>query len=60
MNHDHGRNHEAVAGVVDPRMVVFVAVGAIVHRILLEHADPTGAWLEGVIDLVLDGVRTDT
>lgn len=41
-------------------MVVFVAVGAIVHRILLEHADPTGAWLEGVIDLVLDGVRTDT
>jgi hypothetical protein len=40
----------------DPEQAVFVLVGAIVHRTLLEQADPTGAWLERLVDLVLHGV----
>jgi AcrR family transcriptional regulator len=41
---------------VDPRQVVFTLVGAIVHRTLLERADPTGEWLERLVDLVHGGV----
>ena len=40
---------------VDPHQVVFTLVGAIIHRVLLEHAEPTGPWLEGLVDLVCDG-----
>jgi AcrR family transcriptional regulator len=41
---------------VDPGQVVLVLVGAIMHRVLLEGADPTGAWLEGVVDLTVTGL----
>jgi AcrR family transcriptional regulator len=37
-------------------LVLPTLVGALLHRTLLEHADPGGAWLEGVVDLVLHGV----
>ncbi|USX56381.1 TetR/AcrR family transcriptional regulator [Lentzea sp. HUAS12] len=40
----------------DPHQVIFVLVGAIMHRVLLEHADPTGPWLESLIDLVHRGI----
>ncbi len=45
---------------VDPSTVIFVVVGAIVHRVLLEDADPTGPWLEQVVDLVLHGVQPES
>ncbi len=41
---------------VDPEQAVFTLVGAIVHRTLFEHADPTGRWLERLVDLVHGGV----
>lgn len=41
---------------VDPQQAVFTLVGAIVHRTLFEHADPTGEWLERLVDLVHGGV----
>jgi AcrR family transcriptional regulator len=41
---------------VDPQQVIFTLVGAIVHRALLEQADPTGEWLERLVDLVHGGV----
>lgn len=44
---------------VDPQQVIFVLVGAILHRTLLEQADPTGDWLDGLIDIVLHGVATN-
>jgi AcrR family transcriptional regulator len=42
---------------VDPQQAIFALVGAIVHRTLLENADPTGGWLERLVDLVHSGVR---
>jgi AcrR family transcriptional regulator len=41
---------------VDPQQVIFTLVGAIVHRTLLEQADPTGEWLQRLVDLVHSGV----
>lgn len=41
---------------VDPRQAVFTLVGAIVHRTLLEHDDPTGEWLERLVDLLHGGI----
>jgi AcrR family transcriptional regulator len=41
---------------VDPQQAIFTLVGAILHRTLLEHADPTGEWLERLVDLLHDGV----
>lgn len=43
----------------DPQQAVFTLVGAIVHRTLLEHADPTGEWLDGLVDIVCRGVSAD-
>ena len=37
-------------------LVLPTLVGALLHRTLLEHADPGSEWLEGVVDLVLRGV----
>lgn len=42
----------------DPHQVVFTLVGALLHRVLLEHGDPTGPWLDSLIDLVHRGVAT--
>ncbi|USX55152.1 TetR/AcrR family transcriptional regulator [Lentzea sp. HUAS12] len=42
----------------DPQQVVFTLVGALLHRVLLEHDDPTGPWLDSLIDLVHRGVAT--
>ncbi|OLR92753.1 hypothetical protein BJP25_21435 [Actinokineospora bangkokensis] len=39
----------------DPQQVIFTLVGAILHRVLLEHADPTGTWLDSLVDLVHRG-----
>lgn len=39
----------------DPQQVIFSLVGAIVHRVLLEHADPTGPWLDSLVDLLHRG-----
>jgi AcrR family transcriptional regulator len=41
---------------VDPQQAIFVLVGAIIHRTLLERADPTGDWLDGLIDMVHHGI----
>lgn len=43
---------------VDPQQVIFTLVGAIVHRVLLEHGDPTGPWLDSLVDLVHRGAAT--
>ena len=43
----------------DPQQAIFVLVGAIIHRVLLERADPTGEWLDRLVDLVLRGVRAE-
>jgi AcrR family transcriptional regulator len=37
-------------------LVLPTLVGALLHRTLLEHADPGATWLEGVVDLLLRGV----
>ncbi|WP_329792163.1 TetR-like C-terminal domain-containing protein [Lentzea sp. DG1S-22] len=41
----------------DPHQVIFTLVGAIMHRVLLEHADPTGPWLDSLVDLVHRGTE---
>ena len=41
---------------VDPQQAIFTLVGAIIHRTLLERADPTGEWLEGLVDIVYHGI----
>ena len=41
---------------VDPQQAIFVLVGAIIHRTLLERADPTGEWLDGLVDIVCHGI----
>lgn len=43
----------------DPRQAIFALVGAIIHRVLLERAGPTGQWLDGLVELVHRGVRAD-
>lgn len=42
---------------VSPRLLIFTVVGAMLHRVLMEHAPIGKRWLEGVVDLVLLGVR---
>ncbi|MET8854259.1 TetR/AcrR family transcriptional regulator [Amycolatopsis sp. NPDC004625] len=39
----------------DPQQVIFSLVGAIMHRVLLEHADATGPWLGSLVDLLHRG-----
>ncbi|PVY96909.1 TetR/AcrR family transcriptional regulator [Actinomycetospora cinnamomea] len=41
---------------VDPQQAIFTLVGAIIHRVLLERAAPTGEWLDGLVDIVLRGI----
>jgi AcrR family transcriptional regulator len=41
---------------VDPQQAIFTLVGAIIHRTLLEHATPTGEWLDGLVDIVHRGI----
>lgn len=43
----------------DPQQAIFTLVGAIMHRVLLERADPTGEWLDGLVDLVHRGIRAE-
>jgi AcrR family transcriptional regulator len=43
------------AGVSDEQLV-FMLVGAMLHRVMLEHADLSPEWLESLVDLVLFGV----
>lgn len=43
----------------DPQQVIFTLVGAILHRVLLEHADPTGPWLDSLVDLVHRGTAAN-
>ncbi|MDD7939062.1 TetR/AcrR family transcriptional regulator [Actinomycetospora lutea] len=42
---------------VEPRQAIFTLVGAIIHRTLLERAEPTGDWLDGLVDIVCHGIR---
>ena len=44
-----------LAESVDPRLVLFTIAGAIVHRVFIEQAKATTAFVEGVVDLVLYG-----
>jgi AcrR family transcriptional regulator len=41
----------------DPVPVLSMLVGAILHRLMLERHEPSRAWLEGVVDILLHGVR---
>ena len=43
-------------GGVPDEQVVFTLVGAMIHRVILEGAPISAAWLESVVDLVLLGV----
>ncbi|MET8759526.1 TetR/AcrR family transcriptional regulator [Lentzea sp. NPDC004782] len=43
----------------DPHQVIFTLVGAILHRVLLEHADPTGPWLDSLVELVHRGAAAN-
>jgi AcrR family transcriptional regulator len=36
--------------------LIFTLVGAILHRVMLEHAPISQRWLDGLIDLILHGV----
>ena len=40
----------------DPRQLVFMLVGAVMHRALLEHAPLSRRWLTSLVDLALSGV----
>ncbi|MFJ8959794.1 TetR/AcrR family transcriptional regulator [Lentzea sp. NPDC102401] len=53
---DRGEWHEDT----DPQQVIFSLVGAIMHRVLLEHADPTGPWLDSLVDLLHRGASRRT
>ncbi len=44
----------------DPRQVVFMLVGAVIHRALLEHAPLSRRWVSKLIDLALEGVKPRT
>lgn len=54
--------HRALAGERAPegsetaRRAVFVLVGAVIHRVFLERADPDKTWRHGVVDLLVDGL----
>ena len=41
----------------DARQLVFMLVGALLHRALLEHAPMTARWLGDLVDLAVEGVR---
>jgi AcrR family transcriptional regulator len=43
-------------GGVNGQQVVFVLVGALLHRAMLEHGPLTRRWLTSLVDLVLFGV----
>lgn len=45
---------------VDVKLVLTTVAGALMHRVLIEHARVTDDFLEGLIDLVLGGVRRVT
>jgi AcrR family transcriptional regulator len=40
----------------DPRVVLSMLVGALLHRVALERQRPTRAWLGGVVAVLLRGV----
>ena len=40
----------------DPQQAIFILVGAIIHRTLLERADPGGEWLAALVDIVHHGI----
>ncbi len=41
---------------VDPRVVLSLLVGALLHRAFLEGEPPTPAWLERVVDVLVGGL----
>ena len=41
----------------DAEQLVFMLVGALLHRALLEHAPLTPRWLRRLVDLAVEGVR---
>jgi len=41
----------------DPGQLVFMLVGAVLHRALLEHGPITPRWLSRLVDLAVEGVR---
>lgn len=40
---------------VDSKQLVFALVGALIHRVLLEHAPLSKRWLGSLVDLLLNG-----
>lgn len=44
---------------VDSDQVVFVVVGAVMHRVLLEHRAASRKWLVSLVDLVLHGAARE-
>jgi AcrR family transcriptional regulator len=42
----------------DPMALMAMLVGAILHRVMFERHEPSRAWLEGVVDITLRGVKT--
>jgi AcrR family transcriptional regulator len=41
----------------DPQQLVFMLVGAVMHRALLEQAPLSRRWITGLVELALEGVR---
>ena len=41
----------------DPKQLVFMLVGACIHRALLEHEALSKRWLEKLVDLAVNGVK---
>lgn len=42
---------------VDTRLILTTIAGALLHRTFVEHQPVTGRFLEGLVDLILSGVR---
>ncbi|MCA3014872.1 MAG: TetR/AcrR family transcriptional regulator [Myxococcaceae bacterium] len=56
--------HRAVARgewrrAVAPEAAISMLVGALLHRVLLEHQPVTGPWLEGVVAVLACGLSSD-
>lgn len=41
--------------MVEPSTVLFTLAGALIHRVWVEKADPDDAYVQGVIDILLNG-----
>jgi AcrR family transcriptional regulator len=51
----HAMQRSEIAPHVNPSHILFTIAGAIMHRVFVEHTEPSKQYLEQIVDLVLYG-----